>query len=668
MSDIVPRLDTIEFDELVDQARGDIPRYAPDWTDHNASDPGMTVIDLFAWIVDQQVFRAGFVGGRQHRAFAALLGQRTQDPNPARGLVWPRGPVREGRSVEAGAEISCQQHADLRFTLDWPQDAVGDVAGKRSIYFPPVALTGVGLTVDGVELPAASAETDGGSWALAVGGRMAGTVLSLRFDGPLGRPAQAASVCLGIEVAPPPGPPLSSGDRPWGPVTFSYRVGGGNWVQLEVVHDGTAGLAGTGAVLLRVPPGGAADTGSSELRLSFDRGFFPVSPQIRVLALNVVPVVQRERIPSAPFPTEGTGQPDQMVELDTSDLVCPPSRPNGPLLEIRVADRGGTGLPESWAERSDFTRSGPDDPHYVVRPGHLLFGNGLNGRRPGVGAQISTTELARTRGAAGNVRRGLTWSVPALGADAAGYGVNRQPLTGGRNSTRIDDLRAAARKAAVQRAALLTDDELVAAARALTGMAVSRAEVVAGFDRRLPDRQLDGVRTLVVVPSPSSATGSATATGSVPVPQAYLEEVAARLDPRRVLGERLVVQGSGAVIVDVALTLTTEPGTPTGDVTAAVTAAIRARLTAVGSADTVDPWPLGKDLTVADLEAIAARVPGVATVPVVRVAVAGDPPGSDPVRVPRDGLVVAGAITVAFAAAGSPPPASRCERGGGPMR
>ena len=42
MSDLVPRLDTVEFDQLVEQARGDIPRYAPDWTDHNLHDPGMT--------------------------------------------------------------------------------------------------------------------------------------------------------------------------------------------------------------------------------------------------------------------------------------------------------------------------------------------------------------------------------------------------------------------------------------------------------------------------------------------------------------------------------------------------------------------------------------------------------------------------------------------------
>jgi hypothetical protein len=663
MSDIVPRLDTIEFDQLVEQARGDIPRYAPDWTDHNLHDPGMTLIDLLAWIVDQQVYRAGFVGGRHHRAFAALLGQRSEGPEPARGLVWPSRPVTEGRFIEAGSDVICLQHADLSFALEWPDHTVGDAVEHRSLYVPAAVLTSVGLAVDGVELPAPSPRTDGGSWALGDSGQVAGTVLSLRFDGPLGTPDQVASISLGIEVAPPPGPPLARDDRPWGPVTYSYGIGAAPWVDLEVVHDGTAGLATTGAVILAIPPLEGVGTDGSELRLGLDRGFFPVSPEIRAAALNVIPVVQRERVPAAPLPPGGTGQPDQVVELVTTDLVPPPTRPNGPVLEVEV---GG----ECWEQRPDFSRSGPDDRHYVVQPGHLLFGNGVNGRRPAYGAQISHTELARTRGAAGDVRQGLSWSVPALGVDAAAYGVNRQPLTGGSDGTGAEDLEIAAREAAIQRSALLTDEELVAAAYGLTGMAVGRAEVVAGFDRRLPNRRVDGVRTLVVLPEQPTGTVSDRSPGLVQASQAYLDQVAARLDRRRVLGERLVVQGPVTVAVDLSLTITTEPGTEAGDVATGVTRAVRNRLSALPGPDPVDPWPLGRDLTISEVEAIAARVPGVATVPVVRVAVAGDPPGAGPVPVPPDGLVVAHGveITVEVAGAGHGHRPSRVDRGGGPSR
>lgn len=619
MTDIVPRLDTIEFDQLAELARGDIPRYAPDWTDHNLHDPGMTLIDLLAWVVDQQVFRAGFVGGRHRRAFAALLGQVSRGPTPARGLVWPGGRVRDGRFVRVGSDVVCLQHTDLGFALGW-SDVPADPA--PSLYLPPVARTGVTVTREGVELAVASAATDGG--ALGGGGIVADSAVTLRFDGPLGT-TEAAWIALGVEVAPPPGPPLAPGDPHWGPVSYAYRVGAERWVELEVVHDGTAGLATTGAVILAVQPAGAG-TGTAELRLAFDRGFFPVPPQIQAATVNVLPVVQRRWEAPASLGL-GTGQPDQVVELDGADLLDPP--------ELRVAG-------ETWQQQRDLDRSGPDDPHYVLHPDHVLFGNGVNGRRPDRGADIRHTGLSGTAGKAGNLRPGLDWSLPALGP--AAYGRNRQVLTGGTDRTTADDLAGAAREAAVTRAALLTDDELAAAARGLTGLAVGRAEVVARFDRRLGERRIDGVRTLVVVPHQPTWSGDGPPPDLVRPSQAYLDAVAARLAGRRVLGERLIVQGPVVVTVDVTMTVTVEAGAAVAEVEAAVRRAVHRRLAAVADGGT--PWPLGRALTVVDLEVVAVTVPAVVRVASVRVGTAGGPLGTDPVPVPRDGLVVAADLRV----------------------
>ena len=52
----LPDLDTRTWGDLVDEARALIPRYAPDWTDHNLHDPGMTLIDLLAWLVEMDVY------------------------------------------------------------------------------------------------------------------------------------------------------------------------------------------------------------------------------------------------------------------------------------------------------------------------------------------------------------------------------------------------------------------------------------------------------------------------------------------------------------------------------------------------------------------------------------------------------------------------------------
>ncbi|GAA2756226.1 baseplate J/gp47 family protein [Actinopolymorpha rutila] len=606
MSDIVPDLDTIEFDQLVDLARGEIPRYAPDWTDHNLHDPGMTLVDLLAWVVDQQVFRAGFVGGRYRRAFAALLGQRPSGPTPARGLVWPAQPLPEGRIVQAGADVVCLQHLDVGFTLDVDAE----------LYLPAVSLTGVGLTRDGDELLAPPAGV--GSWDI---GSPADTTVTLRFDGPLAATGPAR-VALGVEVASPPGPPPAPGDRAWGPVGYAYRAGAAGWVELKVVRDSTAGLARTGVVILAVPPAGTA-AGAAELRLRFDKGFFPVAPQIRAVAINTLPVVQLRRDAPAVLGV-GTGQPDQVIAVDTTDLVGPP--------DIRVGD-------DPWQARADLARSGPEDTHYVAFGDHLLFGNGVNGRRPELGTDIRHTGLVRTLGAGGNLRPGLTWSVPALGPRA--YGQNRTALAGGADPTAPEDLARAARQVAVTRAALLTDAELAAAANGLTGMAVGRAEVLPRFDRRLPGRSVDGIRTLVVVPRQPPWSGRGRPPAPVWPAQAYLDEVATRLAPRRVLGERLVVQGPAVVAVDVAVTVTIAAGAVAGDVESAVQAAVHSRLAALA-------WPLGRDLTVVDVEALAADVPAVEQVVAVRVGAAGGPLGSDPVEVPTDGLVVAGQVEVSI--------------------
>ena len=47
-----PNLDDRRFDDLVAEARALIPRYTPEWTNHNESDPGIAIMQLFAWFTD----------------------------------------------------------------------------------------------------------------------------------------------------------------------------------------------------------------------------------------------------------------------------------------------------------------------------------------------------------------------------------------------------------------------------------------------------------------------------------------------------------------------------------------------------------------------------------------------------------------------------------------
>ena len=86
--DFLPRLpksdlDDRTFQDLVEECILRIPRYCPEWTNYNPGDPGITLVELFAWLTDQMMMRFNQVPRRQYVAFLEMLGVRLQPPSPA---------------------------------------------------------------------------------------------------------------------------------------------------------------------------------------------------------------------------------------------------------------------------------------------------------------------------------------------------------------------------------------------------------------------------------------------------------------------------------------------------------------------------------------------------------------------------------------------------------
>jgi predicted phage baseplate assembly protein len=77
-------LDDRAFKDLVEECILRIPRYTPEWTNHNPGDPGITLVELFAWLTDQMGLRFNQVPRRNYVAFLELLGIRLAPPTPAR--------------------------------------------------------------------------------------------------------------------------------------------------------------------------------------------------------------------------------------------------------------------------------------------------------------------------------------------------------------------------------------------------------------------------------------------------------------------------------------------------------------------------------------------------------------------------------------------------------
>jgi hypothetical protein len=69
----LPDLGDRAFDDLMAEARSLIVGYDPAWTNHNVSDPGVTLVELFAWLSEMLIYRADRVPDRHLRTFLRLL-------------------------------------------------------------------------------------------------------------------------------------------------------------------------------------------------------------------------------------------------------------------------------------------------------------------------------------------------------------------------------------------------------------------------------------------------------------------------------------------------------------------------------------------------------------------------------------------------------------------
>src|SRR5213083_2356519 len=82
-----PILDDRSFSQLFDELRRRIPVYTPEWTDHNASDPGITLLELFAHLGEALLYRFNQIPETTKLAFLRLLHIPLRAAVPARAMV-----------------------------------------------------------------------------------------------------------------------------------------------------------------------------------------------------------------------------------------------------------------------------------------------------------------------------------------------------------------------------------------------------------------------------------------------------------------------------------------------------------------------------------------------------------------------------------------------------
>src|SRR3990172_8653112 len=79
----LPNLDDRDFRQLVAEARQRILQSCPEWTDLSASDPGVVLLELFAYLTDTMLYRLNRLPEKAYIAFLRLLGVSLLPPAAA---------------------------------------------------------------------------------------------------------------------------------------------------------------------------------------------------------------------------------------------------------------------------------------------------------------------------------------------------------------------------------------------------------------------------------------------------------------------------------------------------------------------------------------------------------------------------------------------------------
>ena len=129
-----PNLDDLRFQsDLVDEARKRIINYCPEWTEYNVSDPGITLIELFAWMTELLAYRLNRVPEKNYIKFLEMLGLQRMPASSARTelTLWLSAalPMQPGSqqtvAVPQGFEVRSEMSAEnVIFTTTNPLEIV----------------------------------------------------------------------------------------------------------------------------------------------------------------------------------------------------------------------------------------------------------------------------------------------------------------------------------------------------------------------------------------------------------------------------------------------------------------------------------------------------------------------------------------------------------------
>jgi hypothetical protein len=590
MRRLAPDLFDRRFDALVEGGRSRLPSLAPRWTDYNAHDPGITLLELLAWTTEAQLYSLGRMRRDERTAYAALLGLRPRGPTPASGTLWADRSDRDAPILAYRQAIVLERDARVRTA---PSETPEFHPTHRILWSPGriVALRSHLANRDIVDL---TQSNEHGDRAFEPFGSSAGPsdVLRLEFQSngsrglfPERRELAAGALwTIGVRV---------DGRRVEAPQGAALNVImriGTERVPLRVVADGTRGFMQSGVLLLDVSdvPGTPS---KFTLEFSAVRGFAR-PPRILRIEPGVLPIVQGGSVVREAHAAGGA--PMQEIRFEQPGLrfggdaapVC-----------VEVIEDGER---QVWKLVDDLAKSGPHDRVYELdtQAESIVLGNGINGHQPAFQSSI-LIDYPYCSGASANTPRNQRWIVRGV---SGVFGINPDAIDGGSDALRDADLRREARRRLRAAHALVTTADIEAAAREVPDLQVARAHV------SLLRKPSDMPREVALIALRARSSNDEPA--EPPETSRWLAAVRRALLPNLVLGTRLQVRAPHYRTFSVRAQIELQPRHDPEVVYAAVKQALRDAFTLVPRQG-LEPRKFGAPVSQRDLAALIRRVTGV---------------------------------------------------------
>ncbi|MET9921807.1 putative baseplate assembly protein [Streptomyces sp. NPDC006435] len=605
-----PNLDDRRFQQLVDEAKRYVQQRTPEWTDHNVSDPGVTLIETFAYMVDQLLYRLNRVPDKNYSAFLDLLGVTLFPPTAARAEVdfWLSAPQPEAVLLPAGTEVATSRgEAEEEVVFSTSDDLSVVPSSLVRLVTAPVSGEQTDRTAPlgaGQDVPCFQARPEPGDAVL--------------FGLPTAVPRCIVAVRLDSRVE-------GVGVDPRQPPLVWEAWDGARWVTCRTGTDSTGGLNRPGEITVFVPAGHttsvAAGTRAGWLRCRVTapepgQPFYSESPTIREAEVFTVggtaDVEHAETVLDVPLGVS-EGVAGQRFLVDRAPLLLDGEPP-----VVQVSSAEGW---QVWTAVEHFGASLPDDRHVRIDAvtGEFAFPPEVRepdgtmrscGAVPEKGAQLRIPRCRTGGGAAGNVARGainvLRSSVPYVASVN-----NREAARGGVDGETVENAKVRAPNIlrVQERAVTAADHEVIAREAAPSLRRVRCLPAVAG--------EGGAVRVLVVPDAVPDEGGNLRFEQLIPS-ESVLSAVAARLDERRLVGTRLVVEPPAYQGVTVVARLVASGGDVDRVRTEALAALFRHIDPLRGGAEGTG-WPFGRPVQYGEVFSVLQNVPGVGLVEEVRL-------------------------------------------------